>query len=386
MFHYHTAGESHGKQLTAIVTGMPTGVSLLAEHINRDLKRRQGGYGRGGRMKIESDEVEITAGVRAGKTLGSPISLTVRNRDWENWQTIMSPDPGAITDKGVVTRPRPGHADLAGGIKYRHRDLRNVLERASARETAARVAVGGVAKQLLSAFGISIYSCVIQLGSVRACEETISASLENSFDDQPLRCPDPEAQQRMMEAVDEARAKGDTLGGLIQIVATGLPVGLGTYVQWHERLDARLAAAMMSVPAIKGVEIGPAFENATLLGSRVHDEIFYDTGKSQFYRQQNRAGGLEGGITNGELLVIRAAMKPLSTLRQALRSVDIHTKEPFEASRQRTDTCAVPAAGVVGETMVAIVLAQAMREKFGGDSLEEMREHYHAYMDYVQGM
>ena len=386
MFHYHTAGESHGKQLTAIVSGVPSGVPLLAEHINQDLKRRQGGYGRGGRMKIESDEVEITSGVRDGQTLGSPIALVVRNRDWENWQKIMSPDPGAITDRGTVTRPRPGHADLPGGIKYRHKDLRNVLERASARETAARVAVGGIAKQVLAPFGIGIHSCVIQLGPVRASEESILQSFDSSYDDGPLRCPDPDAEARMIDAVDQAKANGDTLGGIVQVVATGLPVGLGTYVEWDARLDTRLAGAMMGIPAIKGVEIGPAFENAGLSGSRVHDEIFYDADASGFYRKQNRAGGLEGGITNGEPLMVRIAMKPLSTLMQALQSVDIHTKESFGASRQRTDTCAVPAAGVVAEAMMAIVLAQAIGEKFGGDSLEETLTYYRAYMEYVRGV
>jgi len=389
MLNFLTAGESHGKCLTAILAGVPAGLSLLTSDIDSELKRRQAGYGRGGRMKIESDRVEITAGVRAGVTLGSPISLTIQNRDWGNWQKIMSPDSGAVTDRGTVTRPRPGHADLAGGIKYGHKDLRNILERASARETAARVALGAVAKCLLKEFGIFIISFVVEIGRIRANVENITINdigqkeKQDLFDNSPLRCPDSEAEQKMMQAIDEAGKNGDTLGGVVEIVATGLPVGLGTYAQWDRRLDMRLAGAIMGIPAIKGVEIGLGFEAARRLGSQVHDEIKYDKTAKRFYRVTNNAGGIEGGISNAEPIIIRVAMKPIPSLRRPLQSVDFITKKPFEATKERADVCAVPAAGVVAEAVVAIELANAMIEKFGGDSLSEMCRNYETYVEYL---
>lgn len=382
MLSFLTAGESHGKFLTSIVVGVPAGLPLIASDIDSELKRRQAGYGRGGRMKIESDRVEITAGVRDGVTLGNPISLTIQNRDWENWQKVMSPDPGAVTDRETVTRPRPGHADLAGGIKYNHKDLRNVLERASARETAARVAVGAVAKRLLKEFGIYIISFVVEIGGIQTKVEDI-VSLDSSYDNSPLRCPDSEAEQKMMKAIDDAGKNGDTLGGVVKIIATGVPVGLGTYAQWDRRLDTRLAGAIMGIPAIKGVEIGLGFEAARRLGSQVHDEIKYDDTEKRFCRPTNNAGGIEGGISNGEPIILRAAMKPIPSLRRPLQSVDLISKKPFEATKERADVCAVPAAGVVAEAVVAIELANAMIEKFGGDSLSEMRKNYEAYADYV---
>ena len=382
MLSFLTAGESHGKCQTSIVVGVPAGLPLIASDIDSELKRRQAGYGRGGRMKIESDRVEITAGVRDGVTLGNPISLTIQNRDWENWQKVMSPDPGAVTDRETVTRPRPGHADLAGGIKYNHKDLRNVLERASARETAARVAVGAVAKRLLKEFGIYIISFVVEIGGIQTKVEDI-VSLDSSYDNSPLRCPDSEAEQKMMKAIDDAGKNGDTLGGVVKIIATGVPVGLGTYAQWDRRLDTRLAGAIMGIPAIKGVEIGLGFEAARRLGSQVHDEIKYDDTEKRFCRPTNNAGGIEGGISNGEPIILRAAMKPIPSLRRPLQSVDLISKKPFEATKERADVCAVPAAGVVAEAVVAIELANAMIEKFGGDSLSEMRKNYEAYADYV---
>jgi chorismate synthase len=400
MLSFLTAGESHGKCLTAILVGMPAGLPLLASDIDSELKRRQAGYGRGGRMKIESDRVEITAGVRDGVTLGSPISLTIQNRDWENWQKVMSPDPGAVLDRKTVTRPRPGHADLAGGIKYNHKDLRNVLERASARETAARVAIGAVAKCLLKEFSIYIISLVVEIGGIKAKIEDIEIndiekkdkqdldlSLRQAqgklYDNSPLRCPDSEAEQKMMKAIDDAGKNGDTLGGVVEIIATGVPVGLGTYAQWDRRLDTRLAGAIMGIPAIKGVEIGLGFESARRLGSQVHDEIKYDDTEKRFYRTTNNAGGIEGGISNGEPIIIRAAMKPIPSLRRPLQSVDFISKKLFEATKERADVCAVPAAGVVAEAVVAIELANAMIEKFGGDCLSEMRKNYEAYVEYV---
>jgi len=335
-------------------------------------------------MKIESDRVEITAGVRNGVTLSSPISLTIKNRDWENWQKVMSPNPDAITDIATVTRPRPGHADLAGGIKYNHKDLRNVLERASARETAARVAVGAVAKRLLQEFGISITSFVVEIGGIRANLQTVK--IDGSFDGSPLRCPDVQAEQEMMATIDEAKENGDTLGGVVQIVASNAPVGLGSHIQWDRRLDTRLAGAVMSIPAIKGVEFGLGFGVARKPGSQVHDEIKYDENEGRFYRTTNNAGGIEGGMSNGEPIVIRAAMKPIPSLRKPLQSVDLITKEPFEATKERADVCAVPAAGVVAEAVTAIELANAMIEKFGGDSLGEMRINYEGYMKYVRDL
>ncbi len=383
MFRFLTAGESHGQALTAVIDGVPAGLALVEADIDADLARRQRGYGRGGRMKIERDRVRILSGVRWGRTLGSPVTLEILNRDWENWKDAMAvepPPPGAPHKE--VTRPRPGHADLAGAMKYGHRDIRNVLERSSARETTARVAVAGVARKLLAEFGVTILSHVTEIGGVRVPDD-----LELSWDEiarraeaSEVRCADPGTEAAMIAAIDEARAKGDTLGGVVEVVALGCPVGLGSYVQWDRRLDGRLAQALCSIQAIKGCEFGLGFEAARRPGSAVHDEILFDPGAG-FRRASNNAGGLEGGVTNGQPVVVRAAMKPLSTLRTPLRSVDLATKEAVEAVVERSDVCAVPAAGVVAEAMVAIVLADALLEKFGGDSVEEIRRNYTAYQE-----
>ena len=382
MLRFFTAGESHGEALVAVIDGVPAGLPLTEADINQDLARRQRGYGRGGRMKIERDQVHILSGVRWGLTLGSPITLQIANRDWENWKATMSvapPEPGAAAKQ--VTRPRPGHADLAGAMKYGHRDIRNVLERSSARETTARVAVAGVAKRLLGEYGIEILSHVVEIGGVRAADLDLPwAEIKRRAEASEVRCADPEAEARMITAIDAARDKGDTLGGIFEVAALGCPVGLGSYVQWDRRLDGRLAQAFCSIQAIKGAEIGLGFETARRLGSEVHDEILFDR-DAGFKRGSNNAGGLEGGVTNGQPVVVRAAMKPLSTLRTPLRSVDLTTKEAVEAVVERSDVCAVPAAGIVGEAMMAIVLAQAFLEKFGGDSLEEIRRNYQAYQE-----
>jgi chorismate synthase len=384
-FRFLTAGESHGEALTAVIDGVPAGLSLTEDDINADLARRQRGYGRGGRMKIERDQVHISSGVRWGVTLGSPISLTIPNRDWENWQSTMAVGalpPGASPK--TVTRPRPGHADLAGAMKYGHHDIRNVLERSSARETTARVAVAGVGRRLLSEFGITILSHVTEIGGVRvgALElpwEEIRARAEAS----EVRCADAAAERAMIDAIDQAKAAGDTLGGVFEVVALGCPVGLGSYVQWDRKLDGLLAQAFCSIHAIKGAEIGLGFEAARRPGSQVHDEILFD-GDAGFQRASNSAGGLEGGVTNGQPVIVRAVMKPISTLRKPLRSVDVTTKEAVEAVVERSDVCAVPAAGVVGEAMMAIVLARAFLDKFGGDSIEEIRRNHQAYLEYLK--
>jgi chorismate synthase len=381
-FRFTTAGESHGRALTAIVEGVPAGLPVDVDYINRDLERRQWGYGRGGRMKIERDRAEILSGVRHGLALGSPITLLIENKDWANWTEVMASEPRDIPpDKSRrVKRPRPGHADLAGGLKFDSRDLRDVLERASARETAARVACGAVAKQLLSPFGVEILSHVTQLGGIpNQPLELPWNEIAAIPDDAPLRCADTAAQARMVELVDETKRAGDTLGGIFEVVVRGLAPGLGSHTSWNEKLDGRLAQAVMSIPAVKGVAIGAGIEAAALPGSRVHDEIAYHSESSEFNRMSNRAGGLEGGITNGEELRVRGYLKPISTLRRALRSVDIDTKQEESAAFERSDVTAVPAAGIIGEAMVALVLAQAMREKLGGDSLGEMRRNYDGY-------
>jgi len=384
-FRFLTAGESHGEALTAVIDGVPAGLPLTEDHINEDLARRQRGYGRGGRMKIERDQVRISSGVRWGLTLGSPISLTIQNLDWENWKSTMAvgaPPPGAPAK--TVTRPRPGHADLAGAMKYGHHDIRNVLERSSARETTARVAVAGVAKRLLSELGISIMSHVTEIGGVRVGPlELPWEDIRQRAEASEVRCADPAAERAIIEAIDRAKAGGDTLGGIFEVVALGCPVGLGSYVQWDRKLDGLLAQAFCSIHAIKGAEIGLGFEAARRPGSQVHDEILFaeDVG---FQRASNSAGGLEGGVTNGQPVIVRAVMKPISTLRKPLRSVDVATKAPVEAVVERSDVCAVPAAGVVGEAMMAIVMARAFLEKFGGDSIDEMRRNYHAYLEYLK--
>ncbi|HEX8843715.1 MAG TPA: chorismate synthase [Pyrinomonadaceae bacterium] len=388
MFRFTTAGESHGRALVAILEGLPAGLPVDMERLNRELERRQWGYGRGGRMKIERDRVEILSGVRHGLTLGSPLALTIENRDWKNWTDVMSSTPVDLPpDKSRrLKRPRPGHADLAGGLKYGARDLRNVLERASARETAARVACGALAKQLLAAFGVEILSHVIQLGGVPdAPLELPWETVASIPDDAPLRCADAEAQASMVALIDEKRREGDTLGGIFEVIARGVLPGLGSHTAWDLKLDGRLAQAIMSIPAVKAVAIGAGAEASGLPGSEVHDEIAYDEASRKFIRQTNRAGGLEGGITNGEELRVRGHLKPISTLRRALRSVDIDTKQEESASFERSDITAVPAAGVIGEAMVALILAQAMREKFGGDSLGEMRRNFDGYREQLRG-
>jgi chorismate synthase len=364
---------------------VPAGLPLAEADIDEDLARRQRGHGRGGRMKIERDQVRLTAGVRWGVTLGSPIALTVRNRDWDNWKDTMAvgpPPPG--THAKAVTRPRPGHADLAGAMKYGHRDIRNVLERSSARETTARVAVGGIARRLLREFGVTILSHVVEIGGIRVGTlEGPWEEIRNRAEASQVRCADPEAEAAMIEAIDRARAAGDTLGGVFEVVALGCPVGLGSYVQWDRKLDGRLAQALCSIHAIKGAEIGMGFEAARRPGSQVHDEILFDP-DSGFRRHSNAAGGLEGGVTNGQPVVARAVMKPISTLRKPLRSVDLASKEAVEAVVERSDVCAVPAAGVVGEAMMAIVLADAFLEKFGGDSVDEIRRNHQGYLEHLK--
>jgi chorismate synthase len=387
MFRFNTAGESHGRALVAIVEGLPAGLPLSVELIDRELGRRQWGYGRGGRMKIERDRVEVLSGVRHGLALGSPVALRIENKDWKNWSDVMAAEASEVPDEKMrrVRRPRPGHADLAGGLKYDARDLRDILERASARETAARVACGALAKQLLSNFGVEIRSHVAQLGGVPA--EPLRVAWEDVCaipDDAPLRCADVAAQDAMVALVDEKRREGDTLGGVFEVVARGVVAGLGSHTSWDSKLDGRLARALMSIPAVKAVSIGAGVEAASLPGSRVHDEIEYDAEGRAFRRPTNRAGGLEGGITNGEELRVRGYLKPISTLRRALRSVDIETKEERLAAFERSDVTAVPAAGVIGESMVALTLAEAMREKFGGDSLAEMRRNFDSYREQLR--
>jgi chorismate synthase len=383
MLRYLTAGESHGQCLTAILEGIPSGLPLRAEQIDHDLARRQKGYGRGGRMRIEQDRVDFLAGVRKGHTLGNPITLLIRNKDWENWKEIMSPEPGPPAKEKVVTCPRPGHADLVGAIKYNHRDIRNVLEKASARETAIRVAVGAVAKRLLAEFGMNVYSYTVAIGGVTVALGK-DLSVEEAFEQaekSDVRCPDEATSEKMVARIREAKHKGDTLGGIFEVVVTNPPLGLGSYAQWDRRLTGRLAMALMSIQAMKGVEVGMGFEAAQRFGSEVHDEIFYDQG---FTRGGNNAGGLEGGITTGQPIVLRTAMKPISTLYNPKKSVDILTKQPVEATIERSDICTVPAAGIVGEAGVADEMASAFIEKFGGDTLQEMRRNYDAYQDYVK--
>jgi chorismate synthase len=367
-----TAGESHGPGLTCIVEGLPAGLEVRPDDLNADLARRQLGYGRGGRMKIERDAAEVTGGIRHGYTLGSPVVVQVRNRDYANWEERMSPWP-VTDDVAEVHLPRPGHADLVGTMKYKHSDVRNVLERASARETAARVAGGGLCKAFLRKLGVEIRSHVIQIASVRAPGREAALELGDfaAVDESPVRCLDAETSRAMVAEIDRLRKANESLGGVFEVQAFGLLPGLGSYVSWEERLDGRLAMAICSINAIKGVSVGDAFSIAGVPGSQAHDEIFYSRERG-LYRETNRAGGLEGGMTTGLPLIVRGAMKPLPTLTKPLRSVDIETHEPAEALRERTDSCTVPAAGVVGEAMVALVLADAYRRKFGGDQIDDV--------------
>lgn len=384
MLRYLNGGESHGKYLLAVLEGVPAGLPLTPDMVNSDLARRQKGYGRGGRMRVEEDRVEFACGVRHGKTLGNPIGLLVANKDWENWKDVMAVEPSQAPPAKVVTRPRPGHADLVGAIKYGHRDIRNVLEKASARETAIRVAIGGVAKALLGQFGMRVVSYTMEIGGVTATRINDPLVAYDQAERSDVRCPDEAAGAQMIERIRAAKHKGDTLGGVFEVVVTNPPIGLGSYAQWDRRLGARLAMAAMSIQAMKGVEIGMGFEAARRFGSEVHDEIYYAQGGKQFFRKTNNAGGLEGGITNGQPIVLRVAMKPISTLYSPKKSVDIETKEPFDATVERSDICTVPAAGVVGEAVVAFEMANAMIEKFGGDSLEEIKRNYDAYQAYVR--
>jgi chorismate synthase len=387
MFRFTTAGESHGRALVAIVEGLPAGLPVEVETINRELERRQWGYGRGGRMKIERDRAEILSGVRHGLSLGSPIALTIENKDWANWTDVMASEARTLAPEKSrrLKRPRPGHADLAGGQKFGVRDLRDILERASARETAARVACGALAKGLLAAFDVDIKSHVVQLGGVPAAPlEATWEEIAAIPDDAPLRCTDSEAQARMVALIDEKRGEGDTLGGIFEVVVRGVVSGLGSHTSWDTKLDGRLAQGLMSIPAVKAVSIGAGVEACAQPGSAVHDEITYEEESKSFRRPTNRAGGLEGGITNGEELRLRGFLKPLSTLRRPLRSVDIDTKLEESAAFERSDITAVPAAGVIGEAMTALVLAAAMREKFGGDHLSEMRRNFDGYREQLK--
>jgi chorismate synthase len=381
-FRFTTAGESHGRGLVGVLEGMPAGLPVSAERVNAELKRRMGGYGRGARMKIEADQIQWLAGVRNGETLGSPIAMLIWNRDWEHWQDVMAAEadaPGAERRR-QVTRPRPGHADLAGSIKYDRADARDILERASARETAARVACGAVCKLLLEQFGIEIGSHVAELGGVVARPPSpVPHPLNQAADASPVRCLDPAAEKEIIARIDAAKAAGDTLGGVVEVLALGVPVGLGSHVSWDTKLDGRIAQALMSIPAVKGVELGLGFEAARRKGSEVHDEIL-----PGFARATNRAGGTEGGMTTGEILVARVAMKPIATLMSPLKTVDLKTGAPAQAQSERSDVTAVPAMGVIAEGMLALVLAQAMIEKFGGDALSEMKRNYEGYAAQVR--
>jgi chorismate synthase len=396
MLRYFTAGESHGPCLTMVIDGVPAGFPIDVGKINHDLWRRQQGYGRGGRMLIEKDEVQIRSGIRWGETLGSPIALGIENRDWKNWTKKMSAAPEDRDEKIAVTKPRPGHADLTGVLKYDRSDIRDILERASARDTVSRTAVGSFSKQLLSPFGIRVMGYIRSIGNVVAnldrfaYEETYARAEESA-----VRTADKEAEDKMVTLIEECKKEGNTLGGIFEVVALGLPPGLGTHTQWDRKLDGRLAQALMSIQAIKGVEIGLGFEMARRRGSQVHDEIFFDPNKmvtegtprivpTGFYRGSNNSGGTEGGMTNGAPLVVRVAMKPISTLMSPLQSVDLRSKQHADASVERSDVCAAPAAAVVGESVVAFELANAFLEKFGGDSLREIKRNYENYLEQIK--
>ncbi len=382
-FRFLTAGESHGRGMLATIEGVPAGLTLTEDDIASDLKRRQVGHGRSQRMRLEQDRAEVLSGVRYGVTIGSPIALLIWNRDWENWVEVMSVS-ASDRPAAPLTQPRPGHADLAGATKYGLSDIRPILERSSARETAARVAVGAVARVFLSQFGVAVHSRTLAIGGhwARRSEVGDWAMVEAS----PVRCDDPEAEKAMISAIDEAAARGDTLGGVFEVVADGVPVGLGSHVHWDRRLDGRIAQAMVSINSVKGVEIGPAFRMADSIGSQVHDPIEpSDTAPYWWKRGSNQAGGIEGGTSNGQPVVVRAAVKPVPTLRHPLGSVDISTREVVQAHFERSDVCIVPAAGVIGEAMLAIVLADAMLEKFGGDNLSETLRNYRGYLESIQG-
>jgi len=389
MLRFLTSGESHGRGLVSILEGFPAHVPVDTGLINGDLKRRMSGYGRGARMKIESDQIEVISGVRHGSTIGSPIAFVIWNRDWENWTAVMSAEPDqAGSDKRRVTRPRPGHADLPGGLKYQFLDMRNVLERSSARETASRVAVGGFCRLLLRELGVQVYSHTIAVKNVRISAEqlcTVSVEKVLQIEASEMRCVDAALNEAMKKAVDQAIEQGDTIGGEFEVRAVGVPVGLGSYVHWDRRLDGRLAQAVMSINAVKAVEVGSGLESDPY-GSEYHDEIVYNGERREFFRRTNHAGGLEGGVSNGEEIIVRGILKPIPTMRRPLMSVDIETKEPFKAQYERSDTCVVPAAGVIGEAMVTIVLVQAFQEKFGGDTLGEMLGNLQAFRERIRNL
>jgi chorismate synthase len=386
MLRFLTAGESHGPELVAVIEGAPAGFDIDVARINHDLARRQKGYGRGGRMLIEKDEARIVSGIRFGRTMGSPVTFIVENRDYKNWEKRMSADPRDRGEAKVVTRPRPGHADLAGVLKYNLEDIRDVLERASARETTARVAIGGFARQLLSPFGVQVLGYVVSIGSVEA-KVPPAMSIEEMTrvtEDSQVRVADPEAERAIIAEIDACKKEGDTLGGVVEVIATGLPVGLGSHVQWDRKLDGRLAHALLSLQAVKGVEVGIGFEAARVRGSQLHDEIGYDRELRHFTRHSNNSGGTEGGMSTGEPLRVRVAFKPLSTLMRPLKSADIKTKAEAVGAIERSDVCAIPAAAVIAETVVAFELANAFLEKFGGDSLLEITNNYRSYLEQVR--
>jgi chorismate synthase len=382
MLRWLTAGESHGPQLTVVIEGLPAGLEFSEEDLRRDLARRQGGHGRGGRQKIETDVARIVSGVRGGVTIGSPVTLVLENRDYVNWTAEMSVSKEGFAPK-PVTRLRPGHADLAGALKYGHQDIRNVLERSSARETATRVAAGGVARKLLGHFGVDIISFTQSIGTVAMAYEDSDADrfTVERIEASPVRCPDPDASARMVALIDEVSELGDTLGGTFRIIARGVPPGLGSYVHWDRKLDGRLAQAVLSINAIKAVEFGVGFEGAARRGSQFHDEIEYEGGR--FHHQTNRAGGLTGGMSNGAPIDLRVAIKPISTMKKPMRSIDLKTKEKVEAHYERSDVCVVPAAGVIGEAVVALTLAEAFLEKFGGDSMAEIERNHRGYLESI---
>ncbi|KXH82020.1 chorismate synthase [Sporosarcina sp. HYO08] len=389
---YFTAGESHGPQLTAIIEGLPAQMELTAEMINKELKRRQGGHGRGRRMQIEKDQVVISSGVRHGKTIGSPVTLSVVNDDWKHWTSIMgieplSEDVNPEDIKRQITRPRPGHADLVGGMKYGHRDLRNVLERSSARETTMRVAIGAVAKQFLRELGIHTVAHVTEIGGIQTDPNTYAdvtiEELRETIEQDPVYCADPAASKQMVQAIDEIKGRGDTLGGTVEVIIEGCPPGIGSYVQFDRKMDGKLAGAMMSINAFKGVEIGLGFEVARRPGSEVHDEIAWSEERG-YYRKSNRLGGLEGGMTTGMPIVVRGVMKPIPTLYKPLESVDIDTKEPFAATIERSDPCAVPAASVVAEHVIATEMAKAIMEEFRSDTMDGLKREIDQYRQYVK--
>jgi chorismate synthase len=377
-----TAGESHGKGLVGVIEGLPANLTIDIEAINRELRRRQMGYGRGGRMKIEKDKVEIISGIRWGQTIGSPVSFIIWNKDWENWKDIMSINKDDYDKNKTVTKPRPGHGDLAGAIKYNQIDIRNILERASARETAARVAIGSIAKQLLREFNIEIYSHVIGIGGIKVSDIKVSEDNLKKADNSLVRVLDKKKEKEIISKIDEAKEKGDTLGGVFEVIVFNVPTGLGSHVNWDRKLDGKIAQGIMSLQGIKGVEIGLGFKSSELLGSETHDEIYYDN--NGYYRNTNNAGGIEAGISNGNPIVVRGYMKPIPTLKKPLNSVDMITKESYKAQKERADVCAVPSASIVAESIIAWIIAEEFIRKFGGDSVEEMLSNYKSYINYLR--